>query len=535
VLIAGRRASRMPFRAATFWHRACEYRGMKNLPRLLAAAILAVSAFAATHAFADDVKTLRIGLADDPDMLDPTLARTYTGRIVFAAMCDKLVDITPELEIVPQLATEWHWVDDNKGLVMTLRQGVKFQDGEPMDAAAVKFSIERHLNMDGSNRKAEISAVSSVEIVDDHTIKLVLKAPSAPLLAALSDRAGMIVSPKAAQAAGDFANHPVCAGPYKFVERVPQDRIVLERFPDYWDKGSIHFDRIVFRPIPDSTVRLANLQSGSLDMIERLAATDLEAARKDPRLKVSTITGLGYQTLSVNLNSGPRSKTPLGQDPRVREALELSLDRTALNEVVFNGLFTPGNQWVDPKNPFYVKSFPIPQRNVAKAKQLLAAAGVPNPHATLLATTVPEIQRAAQVIQAMASEAGFDIQIQAAESNTAIQASVDGQFELYLTYWSGRTDPDGNLYNFVSCKGPPALNVAKYCNPDVDAELDAARVALTTPERLAHYAKVAEHTLNDRPLIYLWHPTWLFATSTKITGFTPYPDGLIRPQGMNSL
>jgi peptide/nickel transport system substrate-binding protein len=345
----------------------------------------------------------------------------------------------------------------------------------------------------------------------------------------------MIVSPKAAQAGGDFASHPVCAGPYKFVERVPQDRIVLERFADYWNKDTTHFDRIVFQPIPDSTVRLANLQSGGLDMIERLAATDLDAARKDPRLKVSMVTGLGYQTLSVNLNSGPRAKNPLGQDPRVREALELSLDRTALNDVVFNGLFTPGNQWVEPKNPFYVKSHPIPARDLAKAKQLLAAAGVPNPHATLLATTVPETQRAAQVIQAMAGEAGFDIQIQAAESNTAIQASVDGQFELYLTYWSGRTDPDGNLYNFISCKGPPALNVAKYCNPEVDAELDAARTAQTTADRLAHYAKVADHTLNDRPLIYLWHPTWLFATSAKITGFTAYPDGLIRPQGMNSL
>ena len=531
VITAGR-ARRMP--SSRFWHGACELSRMQNLPKLLAAALLAAFAFA-TAAAAADTKTLRIGLADDPDMLDPTLARTYTGRIVFAAMCDKLVDITPELDIAPQLATEWQWVDENKGLVLKLRQGVKFQDGEPMDAAAVKFSIERHLNMEGSNRKAEISAVSGVEIIDDHTVKLVLKAPFAPLLAALSDRAGMIVSPKAAQGGGDFASHPVCAGPYKFVERVAQDRIVLERFADYWNKDTIHFDRIVFQPIPDSTVRLANLQSGGLDMIERLAATDLDAARKDARLKVSTVTGLGYQTLSVNLNNGPRAKNPLGQDPRVREALELSLDRTALNDVVFNGLFTPGNQWVEPRNPFYVKSHPIPARDVAKAKQLLAAAGVPNPHAALLATTLPEIQRAAQVIQAMASEAGFDIQIQAAESNTAIQASVDGQFELYLNYWSGRTDPDGNLYNFISCKGPPALNVAKYCNPEVDAELDAARTAQTTADRLAHYAKVADHTLNDRPLIYLWHPTWLFSTSAKITGFTAYPDGLIRPQGMNSL
>jgi peptide/nickel transport system substrate-binding protein len=505
-----------------------------TMPKLLAAALCFIAAFVPTTLVASaSAETLRIGLADDPDMLDPTLARTYTGRIVFASLCDKLVDITPELDIAPQLATEWQWVDDNKGLVMKLRPGVKFQDGEPFDAAAVKFNIERHLNMPGSNRKAEISAVTGVDIIDDHTVKLVLKTPFAPLLAALSDRAGMMVSPKAAQSSGgDFSAHPVCAGPYKFVERVAQDRIVLDRFTDYWNKDQIKFDRIVFLPIADSTVRLANLQSGGLDLIERLAATDLETARGDSRLKVSSITGLGYQALTINLNNGPRAKTPLGQDPRVRDALELSLDRAALNQVVFNGLFQPGNQWVPPNNPFYVKSRPIPGRDLAKARQLLAEAKQPNPHVTLMVTTVPEIMQAAQVIQAMAAEAGFTIDIQATESNSAIQASVDGQFELYLTYWSGRTDPDGNLYNFVSCNAPPALNVARYCYAEVDQELDASRTVEATADRLAHYSKIADRILADRPLIYLWHPTWLFAMNAKLAGFTPYPDGLIRPQDL---
>src|SRR5258708_434741 len=183
---------------------------------------------------------LRLGLADDPDMLDPSMARTFTGRVVFAALCDKLFDISPELDIVPQLATEWQWTNGNKGLLMKLRRGVKFHDGEPVDAAAVKFSIERHLTLPGSTRKAEISAVTGVEIIDDSTVKLVLSAPSASLMAQLTDRAGMIVSPKAAQSAGEnFAAHPVCAGPFKFVERVAQDRIVLERFSDYWNRDSI--------------------------------------------------------------------------------------------------------------------------------------------------------------------------------------------------------------------------------------------------------------------------------------------------------
>ena len=478
-------------------------------------------------------QTLRIGLAEDPDILDPTLARTYVGRIVFAALCDKLVDIGTELEVVPQLATEWRWTDGNKGLVLTLRPGVKFQDGELLDAAAVKFNIERHLSMPGSNRKAEISAVTGVEIIDDHTAKLVLSAPYAPLLAQLTDRAGMMVSPKAAQAAGEnFGSHPVCAGPFKFVERVAQDRIVLERFADYWDKDKIRLDRIVYLPIPDSTVLLANLQSGGLDLIERVAAHDLDIVRKDSRLKLATITGLGYNGLTVNLANGERAKTPLGQDARVRQALELSIDREALNQVVFNGEFQPGNQWVAPSNPYYVKELPIPTRDVSKAKALLAAAGAPNPVISLMTPNTPEILQAAQVIQAMSKETGFDIQIQATEFASALQLAAKGDFEAFVLGWSGRSDPDGNIYNFVSCKAPPALNIAHYCDPDVDRELTAAREVEPRADRLAHYRKVAEQILQDRPLIYLYHGKLLYAATAKLSGFTPYPDGLIRAQGL---
>ena len=482
---------------------------------------------------AASAQTLRIGLGEDPDILDPTQGRTYVGRIVFAALCDKLFDIGPELEIVPQLATEWRWTDNNKGLVIKLRPGVKFQDGEPFDAAAVKFNIERHLTMPGSNRKGEISAVSNVEIVDDLTVKLALSTPFAPLLAQLTDRAGMMVSPKAARAEGEnFGSHPVCAGPFKFVERVAQDRIVLERFADYWDKDKIHLERVVYLPIPDTTVRLANLQSGGLDLIERVAAADLDTVRKDARLKLATITGLGYQGITINLANGERAKTPLGQDARVRQALELSIDREALNHVVFNGEFQPGNQWVPPTNLYYIKELPIPMRDVAKARQLLVAAGASNPVVELMTPNNPVAQQVAQVVQAMAKEAGFDIRIRATEFASSLQLSSKGDFEAYLIGWSGRTDPDGNIYNFVSCKSPPALNPGRYCDQDVDRELDAARQTDARADRLAHYRKVAEHVMHDRPIIYLYHPKLLYALSAKLAGFTPYPDGLIRPQGL---
>src|SRR6201995_2807286 len=245
---------------------------MKFFRGTMAAAALLLSFASGAHA----QSTLRIGLAEDPDILDPTLARTYVGRIVFSAVCDKLFDIDDKLNIVPQLALSHETSADGKEVTIKLRPGVKFQDGEPLDAEAAKFSIERHMTINGSFRKSELSSVDHVEVVDPLTIKLVLKTPYSPLISQLTDRSGMMVSPKAAKEAGDkFGLHPVCAGPYKFVERVQQDRMVFEKFADYWNKDNVFVDKIVYLPIVDATVRLANLKSGSLDLIERVLATDV--------------------------------------------------------------------------------------------------------------------------------------------------------------------------------------------------------------------------------------------------------------------
>src|SRR6476620_10577092 len=242
--------------------------------------ILASAVLTSLAGAAQAQTTLRIGLAEDPDVLDPSISRTYVGRIVFAAFCDKLFDIDEKLNIVPQLALSHETSADGKEMTIKLRPGVKFHDGEPFDADAAKFSIERHLTLPTSFRKPELAAVDHVDVVDPLTIKLVLKTPYSPLIAQLTDRSGMMVSPKAAKAAGDkFGLHPVCAGPYKFVERVPQGRIVGEKFADYWNKDNVHIDRVVFLPIVDATVRLANLKSGGLDLIERVLATDIKDVR----------------------------------------------------------------------------------------------------------------------------------------------------------------------------------------------------------------------------------------------------------------
>lgn len=180
---------------------------------------------------------LRVGVQDDPDALDPATSGTYAGRFVFAALCDKLVDIGPHLAITPQLATSWQWDADQKGITFQLRNGVTFHDGTPFDAAAVKYNFERMLGMSDSRRKSELSAVASVEVVTPDQVHLTLKTPFAPLLSVLSDRAGMMVSPTAAAKEG-FAANPVCAGPYAFAERKARDLIRLTKYAGHWDAAS---------------------------------------------------------------------------------------------------------------------------------------------------------------------------------------------------------------------------------------------------------------------------------------------------------
>jgi peptide/nickel transport system substrate-binding protein len=494
-------------------------------------AAIAAALLPSLQAGAQAQSTLRIGLAEDPDILDPTMARTYVGRIVFAAFCDKLFDIDEKLNIVPQLALSHETSADGKEVTIKLRPGVKFQDGEPFNADAAKYSLDRHFTMQGSFRKPELAALDHVDVIDPLTIKLVLKTPYSPLIAQLTDRAGMMVAPKAAAAAGDkFGLHPVCAGPYKFVERVQQDRMVFEKFADYWNKDNIFIDRVVFLPIVDATVRLANLKSGGLDLIERVLATDIKDVRADPRLKLSTALELGYFGLTINI-ANDKNKGPLSQSEKVRQALDLSIDREAINQVVFNGEFTPGNQWVSPEHPFYQKAFPIQKRDIAKAKALLKESGVALPVAVdMMVPKGAESEAVAQVIQSMAAEAGIDLKIRVVEFATTFKQAQAGEFQAFLIGWSGRIDPDGNSYVFMHTKAPQ--NDGGYSNPEADKAMEDARLITDPAQRKAIYEKLTKIVLNDEPLIYLYHRKLLIAHTIKLEGYKQMPDGLVRVVGL---
>ena len=500
---------------------------MKAMHIAAAAALVALSCGTASAQSA-----LRIGLAEDPDVFDPSLARTYVGRIVFASICDKLFDIDENLKVIPQLALSSDTAEDGKTVTIKLRPNVKFHDGEKLDAEAAKFSLERHLNMTGSFRKPELAAIDTIDVVDPLTIKLNLKNPFSPLIAQLTDRAGMMVSPKAAKEAGDrFGLKPVCAGPYKFVERVQQDRIVVEKFADYWNKDNVHIDRITYLPIVDATVRLANLRSGGLDMIERLAATDMAAVKADNKLKLNATPDLSYWGITINIGNGDKAKNPLGQHAKVRKALELSLDREAINQVVFNGEFVPGNQWISPQNSYYQKSLPIPKRDVNKAKALIKEAGVTPPIAVdFMVPQGAENKAISEVVQAMAAEAGFDMKIRVTEFATSLKSAEQGEYQAFLIGWSGRTDPDGNSYIFFKTKAPQ--NNSGISNPEIDKALDEARLTSDQAKRKAIYERAAKIVNSEIPILYLYHRRVLIAHTAKLEGYQQMPDGLVRVVGL---
>jgi peptide/nickel transport system substrate-binding protein len=488
----------------------------------LAAVLLLLAALPAS------AETLRIGMLGDPATLDPAQSTSVTDRVALAAVCDKLIELDAKLSYVPQLATGWSWSDDRLALTMTLRDGVVFHDGEPFDAEAVRFNFERNKTAPYSRRQSELKPVKTVTVLDPHTVRIELSEPYAPLLAQLADRAGMMVSPKAARTFGDrLATHPVCAGPYKFLEWVAQDRIVFERFAGYWNAGAVSIDTVTYLPIPDDTVRLANLRAGGLQIIERVSPSDVATVRADPRVKLYEAPSIGYRVLSINTNKGPAAKSPLGSNSALREAFELSLDRAIINQVAFDGLFIPSNQPEAPGTPFYAAALPTPPRDLDRARTLVGMARAP---VKFLLSNDSLDQRVAQIIQAMASEAGFDVKLEVTESASLLGRLKSGDYELALLIWSGRPDPDANIAMWVACDG--FINWGNYCDPRLDQILHQARSTTDVKERADLYAQAAAIYLAARPYLFLYHFKWLWGVSAKLDGFVPHADGIIRLQGL---
>ncbi len=475
--------------------------------------------------------TLRYGLEFDPDVLDPARSGSYTDRIVSSWMCDQLLDVDRDLNFVPQLATAWEWAADGLALTLHLRPNVTFHDGTKFDADAVRANLARYRTAPESLRKTELKPVTGVVAIDPLTVRFTLAAPYAPLLSLLANRPGIMLSPATLAGGSDaIVAHPVCAGPYSFVERVAQSRIVLAKYPGHWNAAAMGPDRVEFQVIVDSTVRRVNLAAGALDIANRIAPTDAEQVAANPRLRLVTSPSIGFQLVSFNLDHGPAAQTPIGRDPLVRAAFEKSLDRAALNQVALDGRYVPSNQTETPGSRYWSPDHPVPPRDVAGARALLKQAGLDRVAFTLLVGNDPVNTQIGEVIQSMAREAGFDVTVRAIESLAGLAAERAGDYQAAMVIWSGRPDPDGNSSIWMSCAG--FLNWGRYCNPSLDALFAQGSATLDPLARIPVYRAVTDIAQRDRSHLVLFHFTWLWGVSDKVTGLVPMPDGILRPAGV---
>jgi peptide/nickel transport system substrate-binding protein len=484
--------------------------------------------------------TLTIGLAEDPDVLDPTLARTFVGRIVFAHMCEKLYDLNAKLRIVPQLAASLPTFSaDKRSVTIRLRRGIRFNDGSAFNAAAVKKSLDRHRTMARSTRASELSPVTSVDVTGPYTVVLRLDSRYSPITAQLADRAGMIMSPAQIDKLGDrFGSDPVCVGPFVFKDRAAGDHITLTRSSVYYGRAKVRLDQIVFRIITDPSARTQNLRAGDIQVEDRIQSQDIPVVSRDKRLRLIKATSIGYQGITINIgNKNGIARRPfenvgtaIARAAALRRAFSLALDRSVINRVVFGGTVQPDCFPFAPSTPWYAAAKGIPCYKTAQVKaaqRLFNGTSAAKPTTVrMMIGTDPVAARLGQTIQAMVSRIGFRVELDPTEFVTALARNDAGNYQTFAVGWSGRIDPDGNLYQFVHSKG--SQNTSGYANSHVDLTLDNARKAATTEARLTNYRAALRDIARDMPIIYLYHAVTRDGVSQRVGGVQLFGDGLIR-------
>jgi peptide/nickel transport system substrate-binding protein len=468
--------------------------------------------------------TLRVGLNAEVSTLDPHFSTSATDRHVYYAVFNTLVGLDSQLRAVPELA-ETVEQPDAKTVIFKLRKGVKFHDGTDFDAAAVKFNFERMMDPNGGSiRRSELASVGSVETPDPMTVVLKLKAPDASLLATLTDRAGMMVSPAAVQKYGkDLARNPVGTGPFKFTEWVKDDHLTLKRNEQYWRQGFPLLDEVTFKPVLDSTVRFTALRTGQFDIIDELAPKDLGPARGTADLEVSQVPGVGYRRIQLHVGKPPFDKKPL------RQAFAAAIDRTAINKVVFQDTGVPVQGPIPPSSWAFDKEFKGYglTADVEKAKAKLQEAGVgPGFSFTYLTETNPVQKQLAELIQENMKSIGIDMKIEVKEQAAVIDVRASGGFEAVEQNWSGRVDPDGNMYSHFITNG--ANNWGKYSNPKVDELLNTARETTDLQARTKAYREAEVILADDAPVIFLHSQAWLKAWNKKLRDYQELADGRFR-------
>jgi peptide/nickel transport system substrate-binding protein len=470
--------------------------------------------------------TLRVGFYIEAATMDPHLSGSKIDRQIYHNVFDPLVTLDNRLGIKPGLAESWTQ-PDNKTIVFKLRRGVKFHDGTDFNAEAAKFNFTRMKTEPKSVRKNELANVDTVDVVDPYTIKLNLKKPDAALLATLTDRAGMMVSPKQVQERGSELERNAKGagtGPFEFVEWVKDDHLLIKRNDSYWNKqGGPYLDRVRYRPIPDDTVKLQSLQAGEIDVMDYVQPRDVAAVKADKNVVVLDVPSLADFAYQLNHGKPPFNVKAL------RQAVAYALDLDQIVKGVWLNVGVPANGPIPPTSWAYDKSIAPIKRDLAKAKAKLAEGGKPGGFEfTMTTNNLPINIQEAEVMQAQLGEAGIKMKVNLVDGATLISNGNAKNFEMISYQWSGRPDPDGNVYQFFKTSPGTSLNWSGISNPKLDVLLDQTREVSSQAERKKLYSEVTKILQDELPMVFIVHPIEPKAFSPKVQGYDPVPDGMMR-------
>ena len=449
--------------------------------------------------------TLTIGVRGGPDSIDPHFTATGTHAESLKHVFDTLVWSGGGLELEPRLAESWKALNDTTW-EFKLRKGVKFHDGSDFTAADVKFSIERIPVVSGPNPTTiYVRRVKETKIIDPYTVQIVTDgaAPNLPndfiRLFIVSAKAAAGLTKDNANEAFNSGKAAVGTGPYKYVSWQPKGDLVLDRFDGYWGPKE-PWARHVRKEIANDAARVAQLKAGQLDLITRVPATDVATLKRDPKIDVKTIETVYVFNVELdmrdklqsasNKDGSPLAKNPL-LDLRVRQAIDLAIDRKALAEYAMEGLGKAASQMVTPSIFGFNKSLPERKYDPAAAKKLLADAGYPNGFKIQFSFTKDRLPGDTQVgtsIAQMLAAIGIDATPNAQPAAVFFPARTRGDYSMSMSGWGTLTGEANYTLSSLAHsndkdKKMGAFNVLNYNNPEMDKLLQAASIEMDVAKR----------------------------------------------------
>lgn len=482
--------------------------------------------------------TLVYGRGGDSVSLDPiTTTEGETFKVTINIFETLLNYGEQDTTIHPGLAEKWEVSDDGLTYTFNLRQGVKFHDGTDFNADAVIYNFDRWMNGDaekfpyytmfGGFKADEGHVIKEIKALDEHTVQFILKRPQAPFLKNLAMSMFGIASPTALEKFGDdFRSNPVGTGPFKFVEWKPNDRIVIEKNPEYWDKELPKLNRIIFRVIPENTARLNALANGEIDVMDGLNNSDEATVLANDQLQIIERPSMNVGYLGLTTTRKPFD------NKLVRQAINHAIDKQTIIDAFYGGKALPAKNPMPPSIEGYNDAIEEYPYDLEKAKALLKEAGYEDGfEIDLWAMPVarpymPEAQKVAEVIQESLSQINVKANIQSVDWATYLDMATDGEFDMFMLGWTGDNgDPDNFLYTLLDKDSIGSNNNAQYSNDELHDILIEAQTVADQEKRNELYKKAQEIIHEDAPWVPLVHSTPLLAAAKDVANYLPHPTG----------